>query len=303
MKYRMSVSKSRRRLPKRRKIPSLNSYNRLRKYNSRNVKSSRFRSKSLGGLSKKFDKVKMRKVLYIVVGVGFFVGCLVLIGVGIYLKNMQNSLPSPDQLVERSSDQSTQIFDREGQLLYTVYGNQNREFVSIEDVPEHTKWAVLAAEDIEFYQHKGLDYAGIVMSIIQNFRSGEIVRGASTVTQQLIKNTVLYDILGDEAYEQKYSRKIKEILITMQIEQTLTKDEILQMYMNEVPLGGVNYGFQAAANAYFGKDVGELTLAESALIAGLIQSPGRYSPLFGTNPELAKEDRSLFLIRCLNTRI
>jgi penicillin-binding protein 1A len=82
------------------------------------------------------------------------------------------------------------------------------------------------------------------MSIIQNISKGSITRGASTITQQLVKNTILYDVLGDEIYRQTYSRKIKEILVTMQVEQTLTKDEILQMYMNEIPLGGVNYGFQ-----------------------------------------------------------
>lgn len=301
MKYSMSVSKTRRRTAKRRKAPSLSSYNRIRKYNSRNLKSrgTLKRKSSISRVSSKFNKKKIKKVLYILVGLGFFVGCILLIGVGIYLKNMQNSLPSPDQLVERKSDQSTKIYDREGKLLYTVYGNQNREFISIDKVPEHTKWALLAAEDIEFYQHKGLDYAGIVMSIIQNARSGEIVRGASTVTQQLVKNTILYDILGDEAYEQKYTRKIKEILVTMQVEQTLTKDQILQMYMNEIPLGGVNYGFQAAAKAYFAKDVSELTLAESALIAGLIQSPGTYSPLFGTKPELAKVRQEFVLNQML----
>ncbi len=140
-----------------------------------------------------------------------------------------------------------------------------------------------------------MDYLGILKSLVQNFLHKEIVRGASTITQQLVKNTLLYDILGDEAYEQTYSRKIKEILITMQVEQTFTKDEILQMYMNEIPLGGVNYGFQAAANAYFDKDVSELTLAESALIAGLIQSPGVYSPLYGTNPDLAEDRRTYVL--------
>lgn len=278
---------------------SLNRFNRVRKYNSRNVK--RKMPKGVGGsfLSGRFDKSKVRKILYIVAGVLFFIGCAGLIGAGIYLKGLQGSLPSPNELVDRSSDQSTQIFDRNGELLYTVYGNQNREFVPIDKIPEHTKWAVLAAEDIEFYQHKGLDYAGIFMSVIQNLRKGEIVRGASTITQQLVKNTILYDILGDEIYQQTYSRKIKEILVTMQVEQNLTKDEILQMYINEIPLGGVNYGFQAAANAYFGKDVEELTLAESALIAGLIQSPGAYSPLFGTNPEMAKVRQTYVLDQML----
>ncbi len=224
----------------------------------------------------------------------FFLVCLVLIGIGIYLKNLQDSLPSPDELVERSSDQSTQILDREGKLLYTVYGDQNREFVSLDEIPEYTKWAVIAAEDIEFYQHKGIDYFGIAQAFIQNLRAGGVVRGGSTITQQLVKSTILYDVLGDEAYAQTYSRKIKEVLITMQVEQSFTKDEILQMYMNEIPLGGVNYGFQAAANAYFDKDVDELTLAESALLAGLIQSPGVYSPLLGRIQRCGRKTRICF---------
>jgi membrane peptidoglycan carboxypeptidase len=302
MKYSMSVPKSRRydrRGVKRSSPTSLNRFNRVKKYNSRNVKRKAVKGTGGSSFSKRFDKVKIRKIAYIVLGVGFFLACAALIGVGVYLKSLQNSLPEPDKLVERSSDQSTQIFDRNGTLLYRVYGDQNREFVSIDKIPEHTKWALLAAEDIEFYQHKGLDYGGIFMSAIQNLRSGEIQRGASTVTQQLVKNTILYDVLGDKAYEQKYSRKIKEVLITMQVEQTFTKDQILQMYMNEIPLGGVNYGFQAAARAYFGKDVSELTLAESALIAGLIQSPGRYSPLFGTDPEMAKGRQTYVLNQML----
>lgn len=241
-----------------------------------------------GAGSKKSSKKKAKKILYIFIGLVFFLGCVGLIVVGLYLRSIQKSLPSPDQLVERVSDESTQIFDRDGKLLYTVYKDQNREFVPIDRIPEHTKWALLAAEDIEFYQHKGLDYLGIIKAFIQNFTHGEIVRGASTITQQLVKNTILYDVLGEDAYKQTYTRKIQEVLITMQVEQTFTKDEILQMYMNEIPLGGVNYGFQAAANAYFDKDVSELDLAESALIAGLIQSPGIYSPLYGTNPDMAE---------------
>jgi membrane carboxypeptidase/penicillin-binding protein len=99
-----------------------------------------------GTVSSKFDKSNVKKILYIGIGVVFFLVCAALIAAGVYLKGLQSSLPSPDQLVDRSSDQSTQIFDRNGELLYTVYGNQNREFVPIEKIPEHTKWAVLAAE-------------------------------------------------------------------------------------------------------------------------------------------------------------
>ncbi|HAM37378.1 TPA: carboxypeptidase, partial [Patescibacteria group bacterium] len=88
----------------------------------------------------------MKKILYILIGIVFFIGCIVLLGVGIYLKNIQKSLPSPDELVTRTSDESTQILDRNGTVLYTIYGNQNREFVAIENIPEKTKWAVLSAE-------------------------------------------------------------------------------------------------------------------------------------------------------------
>jgi membrane peptidoglycan carboxypeptidase len=239
-------------------------------------------------------KAKAKRITVIFLGVGLFIGFLTTIGVGIWLKNLQSSLPDPNNLVERTSDQSTQILDKDGKLLYRVYGDQNREFVSIDKIPDHTKWALLAAEDLEFYQHKGIDLIGIAQAAISNTLSGTS-RGASTVSQQLVKTTILYDVLGEEAFEKTYLRKIKEVLITMQVEQNLSKDEILQLYMNEVPLGGVNYGFQAAAKSYFGKDVSELDLAESAMLSGLIQAPGYYSPLYGTNPEYA-EDRQKYVL-------
>lgn len=273
-----------------RTIPPLgfNKYMNLKKYSSNSISNKKKSSKGKkNGPAPQFRK-KIRKVVYVVLGVVFFIGCVGLIVLGVYLKRIGDALPAPDQLVDRSSDQSTQILDRNGNLLYTIFGDENREFVPIDKIPEHTKKALLAAEDAEFYQHKGLDYLGIIKAFIQNIRGGKVVRGGSTLTQQLVKTTLLKDLLGDEVYERTLSRKIKEALITMQVEQTFTKDEILQMYMNEIPLGGVNYGFQAAANSYFGKDVNDLSLAESALIAGLIQGPSIYSPLFGSNPEMAK---------------
>jgi len=244
-------------------------------------------------------KTKIVKAIYIFIGFGFFVLMACLIFGGIYLKNLESSLPNPNKLIDRSSALSTQIFDRNGTLLYAIHGDQNREFVSLEDIPEHTKWALLAAEDIDFYQHKGIDLIGIARSAYNNIVLKSVTASGSTISQQLVKTTLLFDILGEEAYQKTYSRKIKEILITMQMEQSLSKDEILQLYMNEVPLGGVNYGFQAAAGAYFGKDVKDLTLAESALIAGLIQRPGVSSPLFGTNPEEAKVRQNYVLDQML----
>ena len=300
MKYSVGFSNSKKRSSsprKRRTVRTLgksvsglgfNTYKNVKKYSSSRIGSTKSsRKDKKGGKNPEFKK-RIKKVLYIVLGVGFFLGRAGLIVLGAYLQKIGDALPSPDQLVERSSDQSTQILDRNGELLYTVYGDENREFIPLDKVPEHTKKALLAAEDAEFYQHKGLDYFGIMKAFFQNLKGGKVVRGGSTLTQQLVKTTLLEDILGKEAYERTLSRKIKEALITMQVEQTFTKDEILQMYMNEVFLGGVNYGFQAAANSYFGKDVSELTLAESALIAGLIQSPSNYAPIFGAMPEMAK---------------
>lgn len=297
MKYRVGLTDSRAKRPgfrNNRRRPSnsakigastfldFGKFKRVKRYSAKNANPS----KTKGGKQTPLKK-KLVKSLTIFAGVGFFLACVGIVAVGLYLKNIESSLPNPDSLVNRDSALSTQIFDRKGKLLYTIHGDQNREFVKLEDIPEYTKWALLAAEDVEFYQHKGLDLIGIAKAGFDSLVLQQRARGASTISQQLVRNTILYDVLGDEAYDRSVTRKIKEILITMQIEQNFSKDEILQLYMNEIPLGGVNYGFQSAAEAYFGKDVGELTLAESALLAGLIQSPGVYSPLFGTNPELA----------------
>ncbi len=263
-------------------------FGKVNKYGSRSKK-KKWNKLGFGNLVKgnKFKKTAS-KVLGIVLGIGILLTLGGTIFIGATLAGIKRSLPDPDGLIEREAAESTKIYDRggpdDGVLLYTIYGEQNREFASIDEIPEHTKWAVLAAEDAEFFDHKGLDLPGIAKAAYQNLVLHQ-PRGASTISQQLVRNTLLYDFLGDKAYERTLLRKVKEALITMQLEQTLSKDEILQMYLNEVPLGGTNYGFKAAAKAYFGKDVSELTLAESAMLAGIIQAPGYYSPLFGSNPE------------------
>ncbi len=294
MKYSMSVKNKRKSSsgPKKRALNS-RAMNPARlspsygKYKS--SKRSRFGSK----------KSKMRKtfskVLLISLGVFFFLFVGSLIAGGLYLRSIERSLPDPGELVDRTSDQSTVIYDRNGHELYTIYGDENREFIEFEKLPEHLVWAVLAAEDIEFYKHKGLDLVSVARAAYANFVLGRVARGASTVSQQLVRNTILYDILGDEAYEQTYSRKIKEMLITMQVEQNMTKDEILQMYLNEIPFGGVNYGIQSAAQAYFAKDAQDLTLAESAMLAGVIASPTTFSPIYGSDPELSTRRQHVVL--------
>ncbi len=250
---------------------------------------------------KKSFKEKLGKFIYISLGVLFFLGLVVMIAAGIYLKQIEAQLPDVNTLDDRQSSLSTEIYDRNGKLLYTIHGDENREFVKIEDIPDKTKWALLAAEDINFYEHKGVDLVGIARAVYINLtHGGESVSGASTLSQQLIRMTVLKDALGTAgATNKNYLRKVQEILLTMKMEQIYTKDQILQKYMNEVPLGGANYGFQAASKYYFGKDVKNLDLAQSAMIAGIIQSPGVYDPISGSRPDLAVDRQNYVLDQML----
>lgn len=179
------------------------------------------------------------------------------------------SLPSPDKIV-RTQGFSTQIQDRNGQVLYDVYANQNRTPVQIADMPLFLRQATIAIEDKNFYKHSGFDPIGIARGFLRIFRSGRAA-GGSTLTQQLVKNSLLTN-------DRTLSRKIKEFVLSVEIERKYTKDQILQMYLNEVPYGGTSWGVGAASQTYFGKDVKDLDLIESAILAGMPQSPSTYSP-------------------------
>ncbi len=189
-------------------------------------------------------------------------------------------IPSPKELITRDQEVSTKIYDRNGELLFKIYKDQNRTPVSLEQIPIHVRLATLAAEDAEFYQHLGFSIRGIIRAMVRNATRGELT-GGSTITQQLVKNALL-------SSEKTIIRKIREVILAVRVEMTFTKDEILEMYLNEVSYGGTAYGIQEASQVYFGKDVGKLTLAEAALLAGLPKSPTKYSP-FGPNPSLTIE--------------
>lgn len=255
--------------------------------------------------AKKSRKIFLKRLFTYIFGFGFVTTAIVFISLGIYLKSLQRSLPDPDKLIDRDIANSTIIYDRTGEKeLNKIYADENREFVALEDIPEHTKWALLAAEDIEFYQHKGLDWKGILSCGFKSTRSyltgtGDLC-GASTISQQLVRNTLCYEAFGDECYERDNflkaaRRKLREMLLTMQVEQSFTKDEILQLYMNEVPLGGVNYGWQAASKSYFGKDVHDLTLAESSMLAGMVQQPSNFAPIYGVERDGAQSRQDYVL--------
>jgi len=197
-------------------------------------------------------------------------------------------LPNPNQLADRRQIVSTKIYDRNNQLLYKIYRNQNRSLVKLEDVPLHLIQATIAIEDAEFYTHPGLSFRGIFRALLKNLK-GDQLYGGSTITQQLVKNTLLTP-------ERTLQRKIKEVLLAIRVEQKFSKDEILQMYFNEVGYGGAVYGVEEAAQAYFGKPVTKLNMAETALLSGLPASPTAFSP-FGAHPEMAKERQALVLRR------
>lgn len=202
---------------------------------------------------------------------------------------LYKQLPSPSNLTSSENfPVSTQIFDRNGKLLYEIYGNENRIPIKVNSLPKHVLEATIAIEDKNFYSHHGLDFRGLLRAGINNF-SGGTTQGGSTITQQLVKNALLSN-------EKTFQRKIKEAVLAMMTEILYSKDEILEMYLNYISYGGTAVGIEAAANKYFDKSAKDLNLAEASLLAGLPQSPTTYSP-FGSNPERSKNRQKEVLRR------
>jgi len=187
-------------------------------------------------------------------------------------------LPHPQDLIENKPAVSTKIYDRQGRLLYKFYDHENRSIISLKDLPPYVIKATLAIEDSDFYSHAGFSLKGISRALQKNIKKNQR-QGGSTITQQLVKTTLLTP-------EKTYQRKIKELVLAIEVESYFTKDEILSMYFNQIPYGGPNYGIEEAAQYYFGKSVKNVDLAEAAMLAGLPAAPTVYSP-FGTQPELA----------------
>lgn len=198
-------------------------------------------------------------------------------------------LPSPSDLRNHRPKLTTHILDRNGQELYKIYKDENRSLVMLNQLPEYVIDSTVAIEDKEFWNHVGFSLSGIIRALRHDLGDKSSLQGGSTITQQLVKNTLL-------SSEKTFTRKIRELVLATWIERTFTKKEILQMYLNEVSYGGTAYGIQEAAEQYFGKDAQHLTLAEAALLAGLPAAPTSYSPL-GTHPERARERQAEVLRR------
>ncbi|HAX73404.1 MAG TPA: penicillin-binding protein, partial [Firmicutes bacterium] len=181
--------------------------------------------------------------------------------------------------------ESTYIYDQDGNLI-TILGVEQREWVSYSDISPVLIDAIIATEDSKFFEHHGVDWQRFLVALVTNLASGEFDQGASTLTQQLIKQSHLTS-------EKSIDRKIKEIYLSMQLEKVLTKEQIIEAYLNYSPFGGSVYGIQRAAEYYFGKEASDLTLSEAATLAGIVQSPNRHRP--DTYPESAETRRNTVL--------
>ncbi|MBI2621578.1 MAG: transglycosylase domain-containing protein [Candidatus Levybacteria bacterium] len=183
-------------------------------------------------------------------------------------------LPEPGKLIEAQVENSTRIYDRNDIPLYSVYEDVNRTYVTLDEIPKILQEATIAIEDKDFYENEGFSITGYIRGLLIDPILRRRISGGSTITQQLVKNVLLTS-------ERSIPRKIKELVLAIQVDKRYSKDEILEMYLNDVPYGGTAIGVEAAAETYFGKKVEELNLAESALLAGLPQSPSLYSPFAG----------------------
>lgn len=254
-------------------------------------RSNFYLDKARNNLSRLFPKKKRFKIAAgLVVLLFLFYSQLIV--------RLSTQLPSPSRLSFAERPATTQFLDRDGRLLYQLYEGRNRELVGLEKLPQSLINATVAIEDKHFFNHPGIDPIGMLRALRINLANNDQFfdgwQGGSTITQQLIKNTLL-------SADKTLSRKAKEIILAFWAERVYSKNEILQMYFNEAPYGGPAWGVEAAAQMYFGKRAEDLNLAESAYLAGLPAAPTQYSP-FGTNPEKGKERQKEVLRRMVEDK-
>lgn len=205
-----------------------------------------------------------RALIYALLGLIFFVALV--------FAWFSKDLPTPGKIKKRHAVESSRILDREGNVLYQISGDERRTVIKSEEIPDHVKNAAVALEDKDFYKHYGIDFRGILRAVYYNITKKRATgQGGSTITQQFIKNAIL-------SPKRTFTRKIKEVILAIELELMYSKDEILVMYLNEIPFGSNAYGIQAASETYFDKSAKDLTLTESAILVSLPQAPTYYSP-------------------------
>lgn len=241
------------------------------------------------GLPKKKKKGKMAKWKIALIVIAALIVAGVATGFAVYAANRQDISE-----FTYTQKEKTQVFSSDSQVIAEMQA-QNRTYVTLDQIPKELQNGLIATEDSRFYSHHGVDYFGIVRSLFANLFSGNSTsQGASTITQQLARVLFNLDVAEDSAFD-AINRKMKEISISRQLEDKYTKDQILEMYLNEYYFGSASYGVQAAAQTYFGKNISDLNLAESAILAGLPQAPSAYAP--NSNFEAAKNRQQQVLGR------
>lgn len=217
------------------------------------------------------QKLKLRRLLRLLLALLVLGSIGAAITGAIAVAVVSRNLPDPDKLTDRIIAQSTKIYDRTGKhLLYEIFSDQKRTVVELEEIPTYAVHAAIAVEDRKFFEHKGVRWVSVFRAALSNILGRkEGAGGASTITQQLVKNAIV-------GKEHTLVRKLKEAILATKIEKTYTKNQILKLYFNEIPYGSSNYGIEAASQAYFGKTVHDITLAEAATLAALPQAPTRY---------------------------
>ncbi|MFY9457944.1 MAG: PBP1A family penicillin-binding protein [Candidatus Spechtbacterales bacterium] len=230
------------------------------------------------------------KTIKLFLKLGFLLGILGVVGFGGIFAYYAKDLPSASSISEIKIPESTKIYDRTGTvLLYDIHGEYKRTIIPPDDIPNYAKIATIVAEDDNFYNHFGLDFSGVARAVFTNLKGKKVKQGGSTITQQLIKNIYL-------SPERTLSRKIKELILAVEMEIKYSKDEILNFYLNAVPYGSNAYGIEAASQTFFNKNAKDLTLSESATLASLPKAPTYYSP-FGNNPLELKNRQEYILDR------
>ncbi|NLA08311.1 MAG: PBP1A family penicillin-binding protein [Parcubacteria group bacterium] len=232
----------------------------------------------------KNKKIFLQWIIFAVILIIF-----IFLGYGIYL---YFTLPDPVNIGQKMVNQSTKIYDRTGEvLLYEVHGEEKRTIIFLKDLPDYVPKATLAIEDAEFYNHPAFNWKALLRAVFVNLKEGRFAQGGSTITQQLVKNIYLTP-------EKTIQRKIKEILLAVKLEQYYSKDEILEMYLNQIPYGSNAYGIEAAAQTFFNKSAKDLTLGEAAILAALPNAPSYYSP-YGNNQDKLFDRQNFILERML----
>ena len=249
----------------------------------------RTQKKRAKGRKRKKRHPRTGSILPKLIGAALIVGAVGVMGTYAYFSR---GLPSVSALRDYKPPQTTRVYDRHGQVIGEIF-TERRTVIPLSEVPRNVVLSVLAAEDADFYEHEGLDYTGILRAVGRDIASGRAAQGGSTITQQVVKLMLLTP-------ERTLSRKVRELILARRLENELSKDEILHLYLNHVNFGRGRYGIQEAAQYYFGKNASELTLAEATLLAGVPQAPTRLSPR--NNPEAAARRQSYVLSQLASKR-